>query len=97
MLDVVGTCDYADFFVLATATSSRHAKALADAVSEAYSTSRKEGYQNGDWILMDLGDVVVHIFQKEFRDYYNFDKLWGHASEIEVPEAHAAARVIHGN
>ena len=44
--------------------------------------SKIEGYQHGEWIILDLGDILVHVFQKAFREFYNLDKLWSHAPEV---------------
>ena len=72
-----------DFFIVCHGTSNTHASAIADSVIEETLKSikekpwHKEGLTNGDWILLDYGNVVAHIFQKETRDYYNIEKLWG--------------------
>ena len=74
-----------DFFIVCHGTSSTHTSAIADSVIEETVKSikekpwHKEGLTNGDWILLDYGNVVAHIFQKETRDYYNIEKLWGDA------------------
>jgi ribosome-associated protein len=71
-----------------SASSSRHARALADAVLERSTSARTpEGYALGEWILVDLGDVVVHVFNGPQRMYYNFDRLWGHAVGISPEQA----------
>ena len=74
-----------DFFIVCHGTSNTHTSAIADSVIEETLKSikekpwHKEGLTNGDWILLDYGNVVAHIFQKETRDYYNIEKLWGDA------------------
>ena len=74
-----------DFFIVCHGTSNTHASAIADSViEETLKTVKgkpwhKEGLTNGDWILLDYGNVVAHIFQKEIREYYNIEKLWGDA------------------
>tara|TARA_B100002051_G_scaffold223703_1_gene218347 strand:+ start:125 stop:502 length:378 start_codon:yes stop_codon:yes gene_type:complete len=74
-----------DFFIVCHGTSSTHTSAIADSVIEETLKSikekpwHKEGLTNGDWILLDYGNVVAHIFQKETRDYYNIEKLWSDA------------------
>ena len=74
-----------DFFIVCHGTSNTHATSIADSVIEETLKSikekpwHKEGLTNGDWILLDYGNVVAHIFQKETRDYYNIEKLWGDA------------------
>ena len=78
-----------DYFVIATATSSTHQKALCDEVEyrlreeDALTTSRVEGYQGGGWILLDFTDVIVHIFDAESRGFFNLEKLWAAAERIE--------------
>ena len=74
-----------DFFIICHGTSSTHVSAIADSVIEETLKSikekpwHKEGLTNGNWILLDYGNVVAHIFQKETRDYYNIEKLWSDA------------------
>ncbi len=73
-----------DFFVICTATSDVNAKAIADYISEetkkkGYKPWHSEGYTNLSWVLLDFVDVVVHIFLKETRKYYNLEGLWGDA------------------
>ena len=78
-----------DYFVIATATSSTHLKALCDEVEyklkeeDSIAPSRVEGYQGGGWILVDYDDVIVHIFDAASRDFFNLEKLWAKAEKIE--------------
>lgn len=68
-----------------TATSTRHARALAEAVMENLEPERvPEGMALGEWVLVDFGEVVVHIFNGPQRLYYNFDRLWRHAPSFEI-------------
>ncbi len=70
----------ADYFVLSTASSDRQARAIADAITEALgSPGSTEGLSRANWILMDYGDVVFHIFQEEARRFYALERLWGDA------------------
>jgi ribosome-associated protein len=70
----------ADYFVLTTAKSDRQARAIADAVQERLGSALSvEGMQSANWILMDYGDVVFHVFQEEARRYYALERLWGDA------------------
>ncbi|NCB51855.1 MAG: ribosome silencing factor [Clostridia bacterium] len=79
----------ADYFVICTATSTTHIKTLSDAVDKALSEMgepplRREGYRSGGWILLDFGCLIVHIFIKEMRDFYNLERLWSDAEEIPI-------------
>ena len=80
----------AEYFILATATSNTHVKALADAVeeklkSEGISPDHIEGKATG-WILMDYGDIIVNLFTKEQRERYSIEKVWGDCQFIDVEE-----------
>jgi ribosome-associated protein len=71
----------ADYFVLSTAGSDRQARAIADAVAERLGPALStEGLQRANWILLDYGDVVFHIFQEEARKFYALERLWGDAA-----------------
>lgn len=79
----------ADYFVICTATSSTHVKTLTDDVDRVLSEVgepplRREGYRGGDWILLDFGCVIVHIFQAEMRGFYNLEHLWSDAQEVPL-------------
>lgn len=80
----------ADAFILATATSGRHARGLADAVLKARKERGQdflhmEGYENAQWILVDCNDLIVHIFQEEARDLYRLDDLCRHEAREVLP------------
>lgn len=71
----------ADTFAIVTGRSKIQTRAIADAVVEAverqgYQVSRVEGYSDGTWILIDLGNVIVHVFTPEQREFYNLERLW---------------------
>jgi ribosome-associated protein len=71
----------ADYFVICSGTSSTHIKTLADELKEkmeasGYKLLNREGYKNPTWVLLDYGDVVVHIFSREDREFYNLERLW---------------------
>jgi ribosome-associated protein len=94
-LDVSARTSIADAFVICSVGSGRQAQAVADEVDRALAaTGRKalsvEGYQQASWILMDYGDLVLHIFIEERRDYYALERLWGDAPAI-TPLLRAAA------
>lgn len=81
VLDIGAMTSLADHMVIASGTSSRHVKALADSVQEK---TREigvlpvgvEGEQSAEWVLVDLGDVIVHIMQPSIREYYDLERLW---------------------
>ena len=92
ILDLGDLRSFTDFFVIAGATSDRHARTLADAVVEAaHKVGERaigvEGEQVGRWILIDLGDVVVHVLQQDAREYYGLERLWGEAEAVAWPIA----------
>ena len=79
----------ADYFVICTANSSTQVKSLTDEVDKILSEQgeaplRREGYRGGDWILLDFGCLIVHIFQKEAREFYSLERLWNDAEEIKL-------------
>src|SRR5690349_18787767 len=90
ILDVVGKVDYADFLVLMTGRSNRHVDSLAQAIEEACAKKKKralsvEGSGTSSWVLIDFGDVVVHIFQEDARGLYDIEGLWLDAKRLPVP------------
>jgi ribosome-associated protein len=94
-LDVSALTSIADVFVIATGTSDRHARAIADAVVEEASRRGRqvlgvEGYEDARWLLIDLGDVIVHVFLPEVREAYDLERLWSDAPSLQVGEAAAA-------
>ena len=89
ILDVAGKVDYADFLVIMTGRSDRHAQALAQGIEDALRQRSKrpvavEGLPSGTWVLMDYGDVVVHVFQDEARQLYDIEGLWLDARRLPV-------------
>ncbi len=78
-----------DYFVICTGDSDTQVKAIADEVDkemrdEGIKPWHTEGYQALNWVLIDFVDVVVHVFKKEIREFYNLEKLWGDAPTVEV-------------
>ncbi|MDO5101937.1 MAG: ribosome silencing factor [Lautropia sp.] len=99
---VFDTSDLSDLFdrvVLATATSNRQTRALAARVSEkareaGYPVVSVEGEDTGEWVLVDLGDLIVHVMQANIRAYYNLEELWG-AKPVSLSGA-APAKALSG-
>ena len=81
----------ADYFVICTANSTPHVRTLYDEVDKRLSEAglppiRREGYRNSNWLLLDFGCLIVHIFQKETREFYNLERLWSDAQELDIAE-----------
>lgn len=88
VIDVTGRTSVTDFMVIVTATSERHAKSLSGYVIEKIKQSGVrplglEGEQGSDWVLLDLGDIVVHIMTAKARDLYQLEKLWSIATRTQ--------------
>ena len=96
VLDLREITQVFDYFVIATGTSRRQIHAMADEIekvvkAELHDRRRgAEGYEEGRWIVLDYGDVVVHLFDAESRDYWDIEHLWGDARHVAVPAAGAA-------
>jgi ribosome-associated protein len=80
-IDLEGKASFADFMVVATGRSQRHVGAIAEHLVEnlskaGHATPRIAGQKTGDWVLVDAGDVVVHLFRPEVRKHYNLEKMW---------------------
>ena len=89
VLDVRKISDFTDYMVIATGTSNRHVQSTADKVVAALRAHGVravgvEGGKIGDWVLIDFGDVIVHVMREETRDFYNLEKLWSDAKRIEA-------------
>ena len=84
-LDISEISTLADYFILASAENSRQLDALEDAVEEGVRLEvNKEGESSSGWILMDYRDVVVHLFTKEQREFYDLEKIWSDATRMEI-------------
>jgi ribosome-associated protein len=90
VLDLRPITSFADFFVICQGSNQRQIQAVCDEVESALKLQGEraisvEGYGNAEWILMDYGDLVVHIFSDQARAYYDLDRLWREALEVELP------------
>ena len=88
VLEVVDLTILADYFIIATGTSTTHVGALADEIEfklkeQGLQPHHIEGHRAGGWILMDYKDVIVHVFTKEAREFYSLERLWGDAERVE--------------
>ncbi len=91
IIEVADKVDYADYVVVMSATSDRHANALAKNVdtemaAKGIKANSIEGLPQGAWVLMDFGDVVVHIFHEDTRGYYDLEALWYDAARVPVSD-----------
>jgi ribosome-associated protein len=89
VFDLKGRSPVTDYFVIATGTSNRQMKTVADEITEIGKTSGfslygRAGYEQAKWILLDFVDLVVHIFDEEYRDYYDLELLWGDAKKMII-------------
>jgi ribosome-associated protein len=97
VLDLRKVTDVFDYFVIATGSSRRQMHAMADEIKQSLKQSQHdvpssvEGYEDGRWIVMDYGDVVVHLFDAESREYWDLENLWGDAERVSLPAAGATA------
>lgn len=88
ILNISELTSIADYFVICTGSSTTQVKALADNVVEILKEEcgteplRLEGYKSCQWILIDYGSVVIHVFKNDMRDFYSLDRLWGDAEKL---------------
>jgi ribosome-associated protein len=87
LLDLSQLLVVTDIFVIASGTSTRHVKTLASDAEDALrevdrKPIRREGTDHGEWILLDYGDVIIHLFDSETREYYDLERLWADAPRI---------------
>ena len=90
ILDLSELSSFTDYFVICSALSDRQVHAIADSVEHemescGYTLVNSEGYSDGRWVLLDFGDVIVHVFLDALREYYDLETLWSDAPRIPVP------------
>lgn len=92
VLDVADTLVITSYFVIATGRSDRQVRTIADEVEDAVRERAgvkpigREGEREGRWVLLDFGEVVVHVFQPDEREFYRLEKLWGDAPRVPLPD-----------
>ena len=91
VLDIAQVSTLGDYFVLCEGTSTTQVKALADSVDfllgqNGVEPQRIEGYQSAGWIVLDYGDVIVHVFHKESREFYGLERLWADGKPVAIDE-----------
>jgi len=90
VLDLREVTSFTDFFLICTASNSRQAQAIADEIHKELKKTGElpvstEGYESGEWVLLDYGDFVVHVFSETARKFYDLERLWRHAKTVELP------------
>ena len=90
VLDVHPLSSIADHFLICSGASDRQVRAIADAIAEQLAQLGEkplavEGYQKGTWVLIDCADLIIHVFDDEMRRFYDLERLWYHAAQLEVP------------
>ena len=91
IINLEGISVLADYFIIATGTNSSQVQAVVDNVEDelhkaGYSLKQREGYSNGNWVLLDFGDIIVHIFDRENRLFYDLERIWRDGKEIAFDE-----------
>lgn len=90
MLDLRGVTSFTDYFVICSGSNPRQNQAIADEVEKQLAAAGEpvqssEGYQSAEWILLDYGDMVVHVMSAEAREFYDLERLWRQATIVEIP------------
>ena len=91
-LDLRGITSFTEFFIISSGTNQRQVQAIADEINEKLKAElgsrpvRIEGYNSAEWVLLDYGDFVVHVFNGESREFYDLARLWLDARKVEIPE-----------
>jgi len=101
VLDMADASSITDYFVICSGGSQRQVQAIADAIDEqlkqaGITSLGVEGYREGHWILMDYGDVIVHVFSQETREFYDLERLWANAPKIDLSRQAAGVTPHHG-
>lgn len=92
LLDVSSIFDLASFFVIVSGRSDRQVQGISNRIQNhlqemGIEPFSKDGYEQGHWVLMDYGDVVVHIFYEPVREYYDLERLWKDGQKVAIPES----------
>lgn len=91
IIDITEVSVLADYFIIASGSNTSQIQALTDSVEEklgraGYHMKQVEGYDSANWVLMDFGDIIVHIFDKENRLFYNLERIWRDGKAVELSE-----------
>jgi ribosome-associated protein len=90
VLSLTGVTEFADYFVICTGGNAKQIQAISDEVGTQLAQIGElpnsiEGFQNAEWVLMDYGDYIIHVFSQHARNYYDLERLWRDAARIAVP------------
>ena len=91
-IDLRQIASFTEFFIIASGNNQRQVQAICDEINEQLKKQlnsrpvRIEGYNSGEWILLDYGDFIVHIFEKNAREFYDLERLWLDAQKVEFPK-----------
>jgi ribosome-associated protein len=91
VLDLREIASFAEYFIIASGANQRQVQAISDEINEQLKKQlgrrpvRVEGYSTAEWILMDFGDFIVHVFDKDAREFYDLERLWRDARKVELP------------
>ena len=91
VIDISGISVIGDYFVITNGTSDSQVRALVDNVEEkmhkaGYELKEQEGNNSGTWVLLDYGDIIIHIFDRENRPFYNLERIWSDGKDVEMNE-----------
>ena len=91
LIDISGISVIGDYFVITNGTSDSQVRALVDNVEEkmhkaGYELKEQEGNNSGTWVLLDYGDIIIHIFDRENRPFYNLERIWSDGKDVEMNE-----------
>lgn len=91
VIDISNVSVLADYFIIANGTSDSQVRALVDSVEEklgkaGYDVKQREGYGLGSWVLLDFGEIIVHVFDKENRLFYNLERIWSDGKMIDAEQ-----------
>jgi len=90
-LDLREVTSFAEFFIIASGANTRQVQAISDEINEQLKLQlnsrpiRIEGYASGEWVLLDYGDFIIHIFEQKAREFYDLERLWRDAKKVELP------------
>ena len=98
VLDIAAISTLADYFIIASGANRNQVQAMADNAEEilgraGYHARGVEGYRNGNWILLDFGDIVIHLFDQANREFFSIDRLWRDGKEVDLHDLPDAAAV----